>query len=104
MKPYVVHIDEVAEQEGGYAPPFDQEKTAHYRDLGDATGSQSLGFGLDRLLPGRRTSFTHAHSHEEELVHVLSGTCHLRVVEPGAEPREIPLRAGHVVSFPAGTG
>lgn len=104
MTPYVVHIDDVPEQEGSYSPPFDAEKGAMYRDLGAATESKSLGFGLDRLLPGRRTSFTHAHSQEEELVYILAGSCHLRVIEPGKEPREIPLRAGHVVSFPAGTG
>jgi uncharacterized cupin superfamily protein len=104
MSPYVVHIEDVKEEEGGYRAPFDTEKLALYRDLGAATGSMSLGFGLDRLLPGRRTSFTHAHSDEEELVYVLAGTCHLRVIEPGKEAREIPLRAGHVVSFPAGTG
>jgi uncharacterized cupin superfamily protein len=104
MKPYVVHIDDVPEHEDAYTAPFDKEKTTLHRDLGDATGSRSLGFGFDRLLPGRRTSFTHAHSQEEEIVYVLSGTCHLRVLEPGAEPKEIALRAGHAVSFVAGTG
>ncbi len=104
MSPYVVHIEDVKEEESSYRAPFDAEKLALYRDLGAATGSKSLGFGLDRLLPGRRTSFTHAHSDEEELVYVLAGTCHLRVIEPGKEPQEIALRAGHVVSFPAGTG
>jgi uncharacterized cupin superfamily protein len=55
-------------------------------------------------LPGRRSGFTHAHSDEEELVFVLAGTCHVRLLAPGAAPREIALRAGHAVSFPAGTG
>jgi len=104
MASYVVHVDDVAEQEGSYPAPFDREKLSIYKDLGVAAGSRSIGFGLERLPPGRRTSFTHAHSHEEELVYVLGGTCHLRVIEPGAAPREIPLRAGHAVSFPAGTG
>ena len=101
---YVVHIDEVQEVEGAYPAPFDGEKLSIYRELGRAAGSKNLGFSFERLPPGRRTSFTHAHSDEEELVYVLSGTCHLRVVEPGSEPREIPLRAGHAVSFLAGTG
>jgi len=101
---YIAHIDDVPEVEGAYPAPFDQEKLTIYRDLGRATGSKTLGFGHERLLPGRRSSFTHAHSAEEELVFVIAGTCHVRVIEPGAEPREIPLRAGHVVSFPAGTG
>jgi uncharacterized cupin superfamily protein len=104
MPPYVVHIDEVAEIEGAYPAPFDAEKLTLYRDLGRAAGSKSLGLGYERLLPGRRSSFTHAHSSEEEMVYVLAGTCCVRLVEPGAGPREIPLRAGHLVSFPAGTG
>jgi uncharacterized cupin superfamily protein len=104
MPAYVVHIDDVPEVEGSYPAPFDGEKLSRFRDLGRAAGSKTIGFAFERLLPGRRTSFTHAHSHEEELVYVLSGTCHLRVIEPGATPVEIPLRAGHAVSFPAGTG
>jgi uncharacterized cupin superfamily protein len=101
---YVVHQDDVPEIEGVYPEPFDAEKLSIYRDLGRAAGSRTIGFAFERLPPGRRTSFTHAHSDEEELVYVLSGTCQLRVIEPGAEPREIPLRAGHAASFPAGTG
>jgi uncharacterized cupin superfamily protein len=104
MTSFVVHIDDVAEVEGTYPPPFDREKLSIYKDLGRAAGSQKIGFAVERLLPGRRTSFTHAHSEEEELVYVLSGTCHVRLIEPGAGPREIALRAGHAVSFPAGTG
>jgi uncharacterized cupin superfamily protein len=104
MVSYVVHIDDVAEIEGAYPPPFDAEKLSIYRHLSRAAGSQRIGFSYERLLPGRRTSFTHAHSDEEEFVYVLSGTCHVRIVEPGSEPREIPLRPGHAVSFPPGTG
>ena len=100
----VVHVDDVAEVEGAYPAPFDGEKLTIYRDLGRAAGSQRIGFAVERLLPGRRSSFTHAHSEEEEVVYVLSGTCLVRIIEPGCEPLEIPLRAGHAVSFPAGTG
>lgn len=99
-----MHAPSRQEVEGAYPAPFDQEKLSLYRDLGRAAGSKTIGFSFERLPPGRRTSFTHAHSHEEELAYVLSGTCHVRVIEPAAAPREIPLRAGHAVSFPAGTG
>jgi len=105
LPPYVVHIDDVAEQEGVYPAPFDAEKGTVYRDLGRAAGSRAIGFAHERLLPGRRLCFTHAHSHEEELVYVISGTCAVRLLEPGASAaRELPLRAGHAVSFPPGTG
>lgn len=104
MVSYIVHADDVEEVEGSYPAPFDREKLSIYRDLGRAAGSKNIGFSLERLLPGRRTSFLHAHSHEEELVYVISGTCVVRIVEPGSEAQEIPLRAGHAVSFPPGTG
>jgi uncharacterized cupin superfamily protein len=103
MNPFVAHVDDVEEIEGAYGAPFDGEKLSLYRDIGRAAGSKNLGFSWERLPPGRRTSFTHAHSTEEEFVFVLSGTCHVRVIEPGCEPREIPLRTGHAVSFPAGS-
>lgn len=101
---YIVHADDVPETEGCYSPPFDGEKLSLYRELGKAAGSRNYGFSIERLLPGRRTSFTHAHTHEEELVYVAEGTCHVRIIEPDQNPRELALRQGHAVSFPAGTG
>ena len=105
MKPsFIVFAPDVPEVAGHYPAPFDKERVGSYRNLGKAAGSASLGFGIDRLGPGERSSFTHAHAHEEELVHVLEGECVVRLVEQGKEPVEVPLRAGHVVSFVAGTG
>src|SRR5262249_40947787 len=104
MKPYVVHESDVPETEGAYPEPFETEKLSIYRDLGRAAGTKRIGFSVERLLPGRRTSFTHAHLAEEEIVYVMRGTCSVRIVEPDGAPEEIPLRAGHVVSFPPGTG
>lgn len=100
---FVVHADEVAEVEARYDAPFD-EPLSFGRDLGRAAGSVRIGVWRERIPPGRRTSFTHAHSDEEEFVYVLEGECMLRVAVPGEAPREVPLRAGHAVSFPAGTG
>jgi len=100
---FIVFAPEVPEEEGHYPPPFDKERLGFFRDIGRAAGSRSIGMGLDRLPPGERTSFTHAHSHEEELIYVLEGEVHVRLIEPGKEPREVPLRAGHLVCFAAGT-
>jgi len=102
--PFIVHEDDVPEEEGRYRAPFDGEGLSWDRDLGRAAGTVNLGMSKTRLPPGRRTSFTHAHSEEEELVYVIAGECHVRLVEPGQPPREIALRAGHTVAFPAGTG
>ncbi|HYH96572.1 cupin domain-containing protein [Hyalangium sp.] len=102
---FVVHSLDVPEEEGVYPAPFDGEKLSFWRNLGKAAGSERLGLRQERLPPGRRTSFTHAHSHEEELIYVLKGECHVRLLEPGAvEARELPLRVGHTISFPSGTG
>lgn len=100
---WIVHADDVPEEEGHYRAPFDAEKLSFSRELGTALGAVQMGMSRERLPPGRRTSFTHAHSHEEELVYVLEGECMLRVVAPGEPAREIPLRAGHAVAFVAGT-
>jgi uncharacterized cupin superfamily protein len=102
--PFIVFAPDVAEVASQYPPPFDAERVGNWRDLGKATASVSLGFGIDRLAPGQRSSFTHAHERGEEVVYVLEGECVVRLIEPGKEPREIPLRAGHVVCFVAGTG
>lgn len=105
MKPsFIVHRDDVPEQEGHYPAPFDAERLSAGRDLGRAAGSQRIGAWLERLAPGRRTSFTHAHSHDEEMVYVLSGPVWVRLVQPGQAPDEHRLETGAFVSFPSGTG
>ena len=101
--PFIVFAPDVPEEEGHYPPPFDKERVGNFRNLGKASGSKSIGFGIDRLAPGERSSFTHAHEHEEEVVYVLEGECAVRLIEPGKPPREVPLRVGHVVTFVAGT-
>jgi uncharacterized cupin superfamily protein len=83
--------------------------TAHYPDssermainapLGRKLGLTRIGIHHARLLPGRRTSYPHAESTEEEFVFVLEGTPdvwldgHLHRLAPGDS-----------VGFPAGTG
>jgi uncharacterized cupin superfamily protein len=102
--PRIVHESDIPEIESAYPEPFDGEKLSHCRDLGGSAGTVNFGLVRERIPPGRRTSFTHAHSVEEELLYVLQGECVLRLIAPGGPPREFPLRAGHTVAFPAGTG
>jgi uncharacterized cupin superfamily protein len=67
--------------------------------LGRHFGLTRLGIHHERLLPGRRTSYPHAESAEDEFVYVLEGTPdvwldgHLHRLAPGDS-----------VGFPAGTG
>ena len=83
--------------------------TAHYPNsdellsigapLARALGLTKIGIHHDRLLPGRRTSYPHAESMEEEFVYVLEGAPDVWI--DGHLHR---LSAGDAVVFPAGTG
>ena len=99
-----ISIHTIPEIESSYSPPFDEEKLAYSRDIGMALGTVAVGLHQERLPPGRRTSFTHAHSHEEEVIIVLSGQCFARIVPREGEPYEIPLHPMTAVSFRPGTG
>jgi uncharacterized cupin superfamily protein len=102
--PYIVTSSTLPEEEDAYPAPFDAEKLCLARNLGKATGTKSLGVWELRLLPGRRSSFTHAHSAEEEFVYVLRGQCNVRIIEQGQEPKEFTVNAGDAIAFPPGTG
>ncbi|MFB9951542.1 cupin domain-containing protein [Rhizobium puerariae] len=67
--------------------------------LGRHFGLTRLGIHHHRLPPGRRTSFPHAESLEEEFVHVIEGTPDVWL--DGELHR---LKPGDSVGFPAGTG
>ena len=67
--------------------------------FGRAFGLSRLGIHHERLPPGRRTSFPHAESAEEEFVYVIEGEPDLWL--DGHLHR---LKPGDGVGFPAGTG
>jgi uncharacterized cupin superfamily protein len=69
------------------------------RDLGRAAGSVLAGLQHFDVAPGKESNPLHCHSMEEELFAVLGGDGFLLLGED-----EIPVRAGHVVACPAGTG
>jgi uncharacterized cupin superfamily protein len=62
-------------------------------------GLSRLGIHHERLPPGRRTSFPHAESTEEEFVYVLEGA-----PDVWLDGELYRLRPGDGVGFPAGTG
>jgi uncharacterized cupin superfamily protein len=101
---FVVRAAAVPEVVAAYPPPFDAVPLSAGRDLGRAAGSRTLGAWVDRVPPGGRSSFTHAHLREEELVYVLAGRPTLRWVPEGEAAREVELAPGDLASFPAGTG
>jgi uncharacterized cupin superfamily protein len=77
----------------------DTELMAIGAPLAHKLGLTRIGIHHNRLLPGRRTSYPHAESAEEEFVFVLEGTPDVWI--DGHLHRLAP---GDSVAFPAGTG
>lgn len=91
-------LELVAQNRSGYPEPYrsavlPREKRA----LGDASGLTKIGINHTTLAPGRASSMRHWHTHEDELVFVLSGEVVL-VTDAG----ETTLRPGQCAGFPAG--
>ena len=87
--------------ENDYAWQYDEddEPMCIGTAFGRHFGLNKLGIHHERLLPGRRTSFPHAESAEEEFVFVIEG-------EPDVwiDGHLHRLGPGDAVGFPAGTG
>jgi uncharacterized cupin superfamily protein len=77
----------------------DDELLAIGAPFGRHFGLRHIGIHHERLPPGRRTSYPHAESAEEEFVYVLEGTPDVWL--DGTLHR---LRPGDGVGFPLGTG
>jgi uncharacterized cupin superfamily protein len=79
--------------------PLDVRGAAFDRDLGRTAGSERTGLCHVKLAPGKRGSPHHCHSAEEEIFVILEGGGTLYLGDD-----EHPLRAGHVIGRPPGTG
>ncbi|WP_439213838.1 cupin domain-containing protein [Duffyella gerundensis] len=79
--------------------PDSNERMSIGAPLGRALGLTRLGIHHERLLPGRRLSYPHAESAEEEFVYVLQGSPHAWI-----NGELYALQPGDAVAFPAGTG
>jgi len=79
--------------------PGDSELQSIGAPLGRLLGLVRMGVHHERLPPGRRTSYPHAESAEEEIAFVLEG-------RPDVWINGVlhPLEPGDFVAFPAGTG
>lgn len=96
--PAIIHWREVEDQTAWQYPVHD-EPMGLDADFGRHFGLNRLGIHHVRLMPGRRTSFPHAESAEEEFVYVISGTPDVWM--DGVLHRLLP---GAGVGFPPGTG
>lgn len=95
---YIKHYQEIQEPEPGYYRGS-PEKLSVGSPFGKVFGLTRLGIHHELLPPGRRTSWPHAESAEEEFVYVLEG--HPEVWLDGELYR---LQPGDAVGWPAGTG
>ncbi|MBC7142173.1 MAG: cupin domain-containing protein [Rhodobacteraceae bacterium] len=77
----------------------DDERMSIGAAFGRHFGLTRLGIHHERLLPGRRTSYPHAESAEEEFVYVIEGT-----PDVWLDGHLHRLAPGDAVGFPAGTG
>jgi uncharacterized cupin superfamily protein/nucleoside-diphosphate-sugar epimerase len=96
--PFIKHVTELADDGGGRYPGSD-EVLSMCTDVGTPLGLTHIGVRMERVPPGRRTSWPHAHSAEDEVVYVLEGEPDVWV-----NGRTHRMRPGDVVAFPAGTG
>jgi uncharacterized cupin superfamily protein len=69
------------------------------RLIGRAAGARTTGLQHVSIAPGRHGWPRHCHASDEELFVVLGGSGTVRIGD-----EEAPVRAGHVISRPAGTG
>ncbi|RQR63197.1 cupin domain-containing protein [Burkholderia sp. Bp9002] len=79
--------------------PGDTELMEIGAPLARRLGLTRIGIHHVRLLPGRRTSYPHAESAEEEFAYVLEGTPDVWI-----DGNLHQLKPGDAVAFPAGTG
>jgi uncharacterized cupin superfamily protein len=81
--------------------PVERSRVARTRrDLGTAAGSITTGLQHVEVAPGKESAPLHCHSLEEEIFVMLDGDGIL-VLD---DREETPVRPGHVVARPAGTG
>lgn len=93
---------------GNYKEFLDPDNS-HYRGseellsigspIGRKLGLQKIGIHIETLPPGRRTSWPHAESSEEEFAFVIEGN-----PQAWVDGNVYDLKPGDFVAFPSGTG
>jgi uncharacterized cupin superfamily protein len=97
----ILNVDEVELEDNG---------SMHTAPLATNERSVLAGLHWERLDAGKRGVQPHCHSEEEEVFVILEGEATLELwpsplrAERGATYEEIPLRPGHLVARPPGTG
>ena len=96
--PFIAHWSELEKADDNHYDG-DDELMGIGAPLGRLFGLTRIGIHHVRLPPGRRTSFPHAESAEEEFVYVIEGA-----PDAWIDGHLHRLKPGDAVGFPAGTG
>lgn len=96
--PFVIDCS-IVERGTPFHYPGDNETFGSGFRITDKVGLKSLGIWFERLAPGRRSAFPHAHTHEEEFVFVVEGNPTLWM--DGYTKR---LNPQEFAAFPSNTG
>lgn len=99
MRPsFIGHYTEFLDDDNASYPGSDE-----LLSIGSAVGKNlgliKMGIHIETVLPGRRTSYPHAESEEEEFAFVIEGHPHVWI-----NGELFALRPGDFVAFPSGTG
>ena len=95
---FIKHYSEIEEPDNSHYPGS-AELTSIGSPFGKTMGLTRLGIHHEVLLPGRRTSWPHAESTEEEFIYVIEGNPDVWV-----DGTLYPLQPGDGVGFVPGTG
>jgi uncharacterized cupin superfamily protein len=79
---------------GEVAVELDGITLSYQRDIGRSLGSAAIGFRIQRVPPGKRSSLKHRHLFQEEIIMVLSGQGTLLHAD-----RRFPVRAMDCVLY-----
>jgi len=95
---FIKHYSEIQDKDTA-TYPNSKELLSIGSAFGKSFGLQRLGIHHELLPPGRRTSWPHAESLEEEFVYVIEGN-----PQAWIDRKLYDLSPGDGVGFPAGTG
>jgi uncharacterized cupin superfamily protein len=95
---FIKHVDELIVNES-FSYPHDDETFGIGAAMGKKLGLARIGINYEILRPGDRSSWPHAHSHDEEFIFILSGHPEMWI-----DGDVYKLNPGDCIGLPAGTG
>ena len=95
---FIKHVDElIVDQSFSY--PGDTETFGIGAAMGRKLGLSRIGINYEILRPGDRSSWPHAHSHDEEFIFILEGSPDMWI-----DGSIYSLSPGDCIGLPPGTG